>query len=140
MKIGSVLTGKGEKQMTYLELEEDLPKGCKDCRFKCVKHGNWWCAANRTRIMEDYLEERPYWCLLKSQGEVKTYGKLYKVSPKVATEYKTSLEKKLYEDICKCLIKNGVLTLHSEVIANEITYGWELKGVTIDDNPERFPF
>lgn len=66
-----------------------------------------------------------------SKNQVKTYGKLYSVSPKAVLEKREDLENAMYVDICKCLIENGVLVLHSEGNAFEITYGWKLKGVKI---------
>ena len=70
--------------------------------------------------------------ILKEQKQVKTYGRLYSVSPKAVTENRNEFEMKLYEDICKCLMENGVLVIHSELDPMDVTYGWKLKGVAQD--------
>ena len=106
--------------MTIDELKSLCQEGKKKLTDACVPDDEQSIALN--------LNE-----LIRTLDEVKEYGKLYYVSPKAAIEQRTKLEKKLYEDICKCLMKNGVLIIHSEGTPYEITYGWKLKGVAQSD-------
>ena len=102
--------------MTINELKSLCQEGKKKLTDACVPDGEQSIALN--------LNE-----LIRTLDGVKVYGKLYSVSPKVAIEQRNELEKKLYEDICKCLMENGVLILHSEGTPVDVTYGWKLKGV-----------
>ena len=68
---------------------------------------------------------------MKEYQEVKTYGKLYSISAEAVAKDKSKVEHKLFVDIAKVLIKNGVLTIYSEITISgvEVTYGWKLRGV-----------
>ena len=70
---------------------------------------------------------------LLKESEVKTYGKLYRISAEAVSSDRYKLEQELYADIAKCLIENGVLATYSgETIPGyPITYGWKLKGQAV---------
>ena len=116
----------GINQCLMLFYDEDYETQCADCPYYDPDVEYPKC---KDFLREDALK------LLKEQSKVKTYGKLYSISSKVAIEQKNELEKKLYEDICKCLMENSVLTIYSENIIPcvEVTYGWKLKGVAQTD-------
>ena len=104
---------------------------CKTCNMSPIENCDSYLNCEYTtglycrkdKLIDETLE------LIKEQSAVKTYGKLYSVSPNVAIEQRNTLDQKLYEDICKCLMENGVLILHSEGTPVDVTYGWKLKGV-----------
>ena len=55
---------KGKQKMIGLHIEENMPDGCKECRFKAYKQGEWYCVASKSYIKDKYMEQRPIWCKL----------------------------------------------------------------------------
>jgi hypothetical protein len=65
MQIGSALTERGKQKMIELQIDTDMPNGCKECRFKGYKDGKWYCIASKVPMADECLEQRPFWCKLQ---------------------------------------------------------------------------
>lgn len=123
-----------------IQIDMPMPEACDVCPFN---YDFCWCKAfgdhdNWEKYSDDWNENvcerttRPEYCPLKEQ-EVKTYGKLYCISAEAVANDRHKVEQKLYADIAKCLMENGVLIIHSEetIPGSQITYGWKLKGQAV---------
>ena len=67
------------------------------------------------------------------QKQIKQYGKLYHITAKSICDNQQKVEQCIYEDICKCLMENGVLLIESEHIPPvpdmPVTIGWKINAV-----------